>query len=231
VDDTFLSVHTVNLPPHPSPYYDESNPNYVPFDDQGGERFQNPNSLSTQDFTGRIPLSPTPRGLTITASMVNESAGDNEYEYRASFQGIGLDGVALFTGVAAPGDALADEELTFDQYEGHPQNTGVYHHHGPNPSALAVLLNRGVVTTTSPDSAELEFYGVMCDGTVVLGCNELDGGSVTSEMLDAQNGHQSGILGPDGTLLFANRYHVHACAALGRSYTPEIQYYDDGTCI
>lgn len=230
-DGTTLSVFSTGLPPHSSPYYAPTDPNYVAFDDQDGERQQNPNTLSTQTLAGQIPLEPTPKGLTITGDMVDQEAGNHEDEYRADFQGIGLDGTALFTGVAAPGDSITDEESTFDQYEGHPTNQGTYHHHGANPAALAILYDRGVVTSTAPGSAEIEFYGIMCDGTVVLGCSELDGRTPSVD-LDVQNGHVGTLVTNDGATFFTNRYHVHACAALGRHLTPEIQYYEDaGSCL
>lgn len=108
---------------------------------------------------------------------------------------------------------------------------GEYHHRGSNPAALAVLVGRGIATTNVPGKAEVELYGIMCDGTVVLGCTELNGSAPIAK-LDAQNGHIGTLAGPDGSSLFTDRYHVHACAALGRTLAPEIQYYEDsGSCL
>jgi hypothetical protein len=229
-DGGTLAVNSTSLPPHPSPYYEETDDNYVAFDDRGGDWWQNPNTLASQDLLLRFDLEPVAKGLTITDDMVDGSAGTHDEEYRGEFQGVGLDGTALFTGVAAPGDDIAEEELTFDLYEGHPTNLGVYHHHGANPAALAVLAYVGEVSTTVPGEAEIELYGVMCDGTFVLGCPELDGSAPDEAEFDAQNGHVGDLVDRDGTTLFAGRYHVHACAALGRTYTPEIQYYE-GQCL
>lgn len=223
LDGTRLLVQSTGLPPHKSPYYEETDPNWEAWDDRGGDWHQNPNVIAYQVMVLQIPLDPTPKGLTITAEMVDQSAGTSDEEYHAEQQGLGLDGTALYTGTAAPGDVIADEEYTFDTWEGHPQNTGQYHHHGNNPAALAVLALVG-------ESHTVEFYGVMCDGTFVLGCDELDGSAVGSGALDPQNGHTSDIVGPDGSTFASSRYHVHACEALGRTLTPEIQYYDDGTC-
>jgi hypothetical protein len=230
VDGDNLLFQSVGLPPHKSPYYPEDDPNYEAFDTRTGDHYKNPNELSSQVLTLSIPQNPTPKGITITADMVNVSAGDSTEEYHAEVQGMGLDGTNLFTGTAAPGDDISAEEYTFDLWEGHPQNSGVYHHHGANPSALAVLVDRGVATSTTPGTNTVELFGLMCDGTVVIGCTELNGDSVSSAELDAQNGHVADVLGPDGSVFFAERYHVHACDALGRHLTPEIQYYDDGTC-
>lgn len=229
VDGGSLKSHSTSLPPHPSPYYDPDNALWVEFDEQGGDRFQNPNELSEQDMNLTIPLEPIAKGITITTAMVDEQAGTSTEEYRGRFQGLGLDGTALFTGVAAPGDAISEEERTFDQYEGHPTNESVYHHHGANPSALMVLEHLGETTSTTPGSGTVEMFGIMCDGTVVLGCNELDGIAVSASVLDAQGGHVGDIDSPDGESWFEDRYHVHACSALGRHLTPEIQYYE-GTC-
>ncbi len=63
---------------------------------------------------------------------------------------------------------------------------------------------KAVITTPRVGSAELEVYGIMGDGTVVLGCTELDGTARPTTSLDA---------------------HAHVCAKDGgRGYTPEIQY-------
>ena len=50
----------------------------------------------------------------------------------------------------------------------------------------------------------------MCDGTLILGCTELDGSEPFSSDFDAQNGHLHDI--KDGTNVFPpNRYHTHIC--------------------
>jgi hypothetical protein len=226
-----LSVYMNDLPPHASPYYPTTSPNWEAFDSRDGSWHQNPNTLEKKDLLFDIPLNPTPKNIVITTEMVNGSGGDSPDEYHETVQGMGLDGTSLFTGTAAPGDDIYTEEYTFDLNEGHPAPGGEYHHHGANPSALAVLQQVGVVTTTVPGDAEVELFGVMCDGTVVLGCTELDGSKPDTSDLDAQNGHVRDLKGPSGETWFTGRYHVHACAALGRTLTPEIQYYDDGTCV
>jgi hypothetical protein len=83
----------------------------------------------------------------------------------------------------------------------------------------------GLTTSTTPGAATIEVYGVMCDGTFVLGCVELDG-SAPAGALDAQGGHVGDLRDARGTVHFAARYHTHVCpSAGGRKYTPEIQYY------
>ena len=95
---------------------------------------------------------------------------------------------------------------------------------------LAVLESLGLTTTNVPGEAEIELYGIMCDGTVVMGAAELDG-STSADDLDTQGGHVHDIANPDGTVLPADRYHIHMAAEIGfdpRGLTPEAQYYS--TC-
>jgi hypothetical protein len=93
------------------------------------------------------------------------------------------------------------------------------------------------ITSTTPGDAEIELYGIMCDGTVVMGCTELDGSALNTSDWDAQNGHVHDIIDEDGTLMFEDRYHTHICYDTiteedtdGNGYqehefTPEISYY------
>ncbi len=219
-------VSTVDLPPHTSPYHEESDPNWVAFDDRGGTHFQNPNRLAEQAMTVTIPVEPTPKGITITADMVDLEAGTSVDEYPGG-NGVSLDGTVIFAAMAAPGDDIAQEEFTFDSWEAHPQNTGVYHHHGPTPGPLAVLVDIGWATTSVPGAAEIEVFGIMCDGTVMLGCTEMDGTEPDADDFDAQGGHVHDLVGADGTAYFTGRYHTHVCDGVyAHRYSPEIQYYE-----
>jgi hypothetical protein len=230
MDGTDVLITTKDLPPHASPYYPANDPGWTAFDTMGGDRVQNPNRLSEQSLAVRVPAAPKSRGLTIDSSLVDHQAG-NPFEYhfgQMSAAGICLDGVAMFHGVAAPGDDIAQEEHTFDTHEGHPQNTGVYHYHSASPGPLEVLQSMGLVTSTVPGSAELEVYAIMCDGTLVLGCKELDGSTPDGGDLDAQNGHVHDIKDSEA-VHFTQRYHTHLCRGqFPDGYAPEIQYYD--TC-
>ena len=131
---------------------------------------------------------------------------------------------ALVDGVS--GMDITTERYTFDAYNAHPSPDTTYHYHTTMPGALEVLAHLGLVTSTTPGEAELEVYGIQCDGTVILGCTELDG-AARSGALDAQGGHVGDLVDDDGTTHFTARYHVHVCAG-GHEYTPEIQYY--ATC-
>jgi len=226
LDGGSVRFHTVDLPPHRSYYYGEGDPNYEPFDYSRGSQYRpNPNEIVEQDITVMLPLNPISRGLTITGDLVDGMAGTSEYEYHGAPGGIALDGVALFHGFAAPGDDLNEEKYTFDAYNAHPAEQGNYHYHTWSKGPLEALAYSGYTTSTEPGVASVEIYGIMCDGTVVLGCTEADG-SEPPTSLDAQGGHVSNIVSEDETVWFSNRYHTHVCEG-GREFTPEIQYYKD----
>ena len=74
-------------------------------------------------------------------------------------------------------------------------------------------------------------YAMMCDGTAVLGCTELDGSTPDDGAFDAQNGHVHDISDSDGIQL-ENRYHTHVCTERWPNYPffPEIAYYDQSGC-
>jgi hypothetical protein len=223
-------IQTDGLPPHPSAYYPPDSPNYVAFDDRGGSHHQNPNQLAIQDFVMTVPMAPVPKGITIDQAMVDNEMGTSDQEYPGGPQGIALNGVIIFGAMAAPGDDLAAEQYTFDAYEAHPAHT-TYHYHFNSPGPLEVLVDRGFSTSAAFGAGEIELYGVMCDGTVVMGCTELDGSTPVASDFDAQNGHVHDV--SDGeVLLLAERYHTHVCPSRWPDYPffPEISFYDGGGC-
>ena len=218
------------LPPHQSPYYPSDSANYVDWDDRGGSHFKNPNELAATSLSMTIPDAPVAKGITIDASMVDNTMNTSDEEYSGGPVGIALNGVAIFAAMAAPGDELADEAFTFDLYEGHPAGS-TYHYHFETPGPLEVLVERGFSETSDPGAGSVEIYGVMCDGTLVLGCTELDGSEPDDSDFDAQNGHVHDIT--DGTTtFFEGRYHVHVCPDKWPDYPffPEIAYYDTSSC-
>jgi len=223
-----VKIWTDGLPPTLSAYYPIDDPNYIAFDDRGGSHAQNPNTLDVQSFSITIPSDPTPKGITIDASVVDNTMNTSNEEYDGGGQGIALNGVIAFAAMAAPGDDLADEQYTFDSYEGHPAET-TYHYHFNTPGPLEVLVDRGHSASSQIGQANIELYAIMCDGTAVLGCTELDGSIPNDSDFDAQNGHVHDI--SDGTqTLLTNRYHTHVCTDLWPEYPfyPEVAYYD--TC-
>ncbi len=208
LDGSDVVITTNALPPHRSYYYGAGSPNYEAWDDRGGQYHPNPNTLTKTIVSISIPLAPVSRNLTIVPTVVDGVVNTTSTEYRQGPAGVAFDSVLLFNPFAAPGDDIADEQWTFDPYNAHPAPGGQYHYHR---------------TTPGPTETGTDAYGVMCDGTFVLGCTELDGATPDQTDLDAQNGHVHDI-SPLGA-----RYHVHLCpewADHPRPYTPEIQFYD-----
>jgi hypothetical protein len=226
MDGDTVVVHTIGLPPHKSAYWPEGDPNHEEWDDRGGAYHQNPNRILDQDYEMRIAANPTPKGITVTSDLVDLTAQTSDLEYGMGPQGIAVDSVLIFNAVAAPGDDIRDEEYSFDTWSAHPAQGGDYHHHGPTKGPLQVIAELGLTTSTEPGSADIELYGIYCDGTVLLGCTELDGSTPSSADFDAQNGHVHDIVDEQGTKHFTGRYHAHVCAAYDHDFVPEIQYYE-----
>ncbi len=227
LDGDSVRITSDNLPPHPSFYYGEGHPLFEAFDTSRGAEYRaNPNVIGGTGFVLRIPVAPVEAGITVDATTVNAATGDAT-DYPFGTAGAALNGVALFNPLARPGDDIEDEKFSFDSYEGHPQQTGNYHYHAVSPGPLEVLQSLGFTTSTVPGAADIELYGIMCDGTVVMGQVELDGAAVAAG-LDLQGGHRHDLVDDDGVVLLTNRYHVHIAAEIGiepRGLTPEAQFY------
>jgi len=224
------TIESDSLPRHESPYWGEGHDLWIAWDDRGGGYAQNPNTIGTSTFSFTIPTNPVPQdGLVIDASVVDTTMATSEFEYSGGPVGMALDGVSMFAAMAAPGDDIYDEAFTFDLYEGHPAGSQ-YHYHWHSQGPLEILEAKGLTTAVVPGEAELEVYGIMCDGTVVLGCTELDGTAPDTTDFDAQNGHVHDL--SDGsTNYFSDRYHTHVCQELGLfALFPEIAYYETTGC-
>ena len=223
-----VTLSTKGLPPYESMYYSEESGNYIDFVSQGDGYYLNPNTIAEQSYSMSIPETPVSRGLTINDDLVDGELGNSNNEYAMNVQGIAINGVTIFNPLAGPGDDIEDEKYSFDPYNGHPEMTGAYHYHTTSKGPLEALKFNGFIETATVGSAEIELYGIMCDGTLILGCTELDGSEPSSSDFDAQNGHVHDIT--VGTnVFFSNRYHTHICTDTytGHKFTPEIQYYDE----
>lgn len=225
------TVQSDSLPPHESPYWDESNDLWVAWDDRGGDYTQNMNTLDTGTISFTIPTDPTPQdaNLVIDSSLVDTTMGTSDYEYSGGPVGVALNGVSMFAAMAAAGADIYEEVFTFDLYEGHPAGSQ-YHYHWHSKGPLEVLEAKGLTTSSTPGEGDVEVYGMMCDGTVVLGCTELDGVAPDTSDFDAQNGHVHDL--SDGSSdYFSDRYHTHVCQELGLfELFPEIAYYETTGC-
>lgn len=165
-DGTFITIKTSGVPDHKSAYYATSNNLYEAFSGTtfGGTSFsKNPNTIATQNFTFRIPVNPQ-KASTSAATPLGPI-------------GVAINGVALFNQYAGPNNqALTGEIASFDQYYGHPQNTGQYHYH-----VEPIYLTTVKVTKSA-------LLGFLLDGFPVYGPEE-NSAAVTNAMLDAYHGH------------------------------------------
>jgi hypothetical protein len=177
-DGTYITIKTNGQPDHKSVYYSTSNAKYESFSGTtfGGTTFKkNPNTISTTlAYTFKIPLNPV-----VAANHAATPLGAI---------GVSINGVPFFNQYAGPNQPLTNEIVSFDQYWGHPQQTGAYHYH-VEPTYL---------TQTKGKSALL---GFLLDGFPVYGPEE-NGVAVTG--LDVYHGHTSATADyPNGI------YHYH----------------------
>lgn len=160
LDGDFVVIKAKGVPNHGSPYYSRTSSLYEAYNGNNANYMQNPNSISEQNFTFRIPLNPT------------EATRKSATGFGAI--GVAINGVAIFNQFAAPGDDLSQEINTFDQYNGHPTSTGTYHYH-IEPLYLTNNNQSGLV-------------GFLLDGFPIYGPQE-DGKTITNADLDAYHGH------------------------------------------
>ena len=237
----YVNIYFNGLAPYESWYYSQGNPNQIPYESQGQGYFQIPGAfIQEMDYVMSVPVDPIPRNQSnnwITAYEVNGEV-DGGVEYPMGPAGTALNGVSMFNPCASPPDIIEDEAYTFDLYSGHPAgSSGIYHYHTSSSGPLEVLESNGLTQNTIPGQGQIEMYGIMCDGVLVLGCTELDGSQINSSDWDAQNGHVHDILDEEGTVHFHNRYHTHICydeiteedndgnGFEDHEFTPEISYY------
>ena len=182
VGEKNLSITSTNEPDHKSMYYAPSNPLYEEYSEPDNEDFyKNPNTIAAMNYTFTIPRFP--------------EAAINSEATPFGPMGVSINSVVFYNQVAAPGDDILEELNTFDQYEGHPTNTGSYHYH-IEPTWL---------TETKGDST---FLGLLLDGFPVYG--PVEGGvTLTNDDLDDYHGHSHSTTHfPEGI------YHYHITAEL-----------------
>jgi hypothetical protein len=175
VSGTSVVLKSNGLPDHASPYWGAGKALY---EAPHAGMMVNPNLIQTQNLTFTVPIAPI-----VAGSPSDTPLGP---------MGIAVNGVALFNQYAAGRSPLANEILSFDRLNGHPQNTGVYHYHveplwltsGHGPSSL---------------------IGVLLDGFPVYGPQESNGAAPSG--LDTCNGHTHAT--PEAA---AGIYHYHVTA-------------------
>lgn len=164
VEGDYVVIKSNGLTDHKSPYYLGTQWQSTKYESYNGPNpnFQlNPNRIAQQNLTFRIPLNPT--------------EDPNHKATPGGPIGISLNGIPFFNQYAAGGQPLGPEMNSFEQYNGHPQQSGQYHYH-VEPLYL---------TSTKGDSALL---GFLLDGFPVYGPEE-NGTAVTNADLDDYHGH------------------------------------------
>lgn len=184
-DGTYITIKTSGTPDHKSPYYPTTNSLYEAYSGTtplGYTFAQNPYKIATQNLTFKIPLNPV--------------EATNHVATHLGAIGVSLNGVPLYNQYAGPNNqALTSEVVSFDKYNGHPQQTGQYHYH-MEPLYL-----------TTVKSTKSGLLGFLLDGFPVYGPQEENGTVVTSSSLDVYHGHTHATVDfPNGT------YHYHFTA-------------------
>jgi hypothetical protein len=179
IDGDYVVLKSNNVPDHKSVYFATSDARYEAYNGSNSAFVKNPNSIISQNLTFRIPLTPA-KNATASATPLGPI-------------GIAVNGVALFNQYAGPNRPLGDEANSFDQYYGHPQQTGQYHYH-VEPTYL----------TGKNGSSSL--IGFLLDGFPVYGPIE-NGKRIINTDLDELHGH-TGVTAdyPNGI------YHYHVTA-------------------
>jgi len=177
ISGDYVVVETTGVPNHASPYWGAGHPNYIaPHTGMA----VNPNTISEQNFKFYIPLNPS-----VSSAVSSTPLGPI---------GVSISGVPFFNQYAGPNNQPLDNEIaSFDNYYGHPQQTGQYHYHW-EPTYL----------TFNNSSSMLIGYSL--DGFPVYGPTEQATNQFPSD-LDELNGHTHATNEyNDGT------YHYHATA-------------------
>jgi len=164
-----VQITADSQPDYASNYFAKTNACWASFTPS----FPDPNTISSQQIVMLVPLAPTTAAQAMSLGAV----------------GVAVNGVAIFDNQAAPNDDIYDEAKSFDECQGHPQNTGMYHYHS-EPYAISY-----------DDDA---LIGVLRDGSFVYGRRDPDG-SVPAN-LDAAGGHTSTTIDSPTTPV----YHHHA---------------------
>jgi hypothetical protein len=173
VEGDEVVVRAGSVPDHPSPYFETSNALY---EAPHAAMRANPNRITTQRLVFRLPATPA------TSSPSDTPMGPI---------GVAVNGVAFFNQYAAGRSPLDAEIISFDRYNGHPQQQGMYHYH-LEPLWL-----------TARDSSRL--LGVLLDGFPVYGTRDANGSAPTD--LDVCHGHTAATREfPSGI------YHYHVTA-------------------
>jgi hypothetical protein len=176
IQGDMISVKSNGVPPHPSPYFARGSSNYQPYNGSNPAYRQNPNQIREQTLAISLPLNPR--------------QADRHAPTPLGPIGIALDSVALFNQYAGPNQPLTVEINSFDQFNGHPMQEGMYHYH-VEPLFLTNKFGKDTL------------IGFLLDGFPVYGPLE-NSKSITNRDLDEFHGHTHSTADyPNGI------YHYH----------------------
>jgi hypothetical protein len=162
----------------------------VPSDSEAYLYDRNPNSISAHQTSFSVPTSPV---LLDEPSCVGGEVG------------IMTTGVLIFSAFDAGGrDAVATEVQ--DDCEGHPQEGGYYHYHGPSSCVEEIA-------QVAPDGEHSGLQGYAYDGFGIFGVYGEDGELLSTADLDECHGHTHEIEWDGETV---EMYHYH--------FTPDFPY-------
>jgi hypothetical protein len=176
VDGEYVVLRSSGVPDHRSPYFAAGDTRYEAYNGTNTRFVLNPNRIATQSIVARIPLRP------VAATTPQATA--------LGIIGVALNGVPFFNQYAGPNRPLTNEIDSFDQYNGHPQQSGVYHYH---VEPLSLTARYGGTS----------LLGFLLDGYPVYGPVE-NGRRVVNADLDALHGHSHAT-----TEFPAGTYHYH----------------------
>ena len=179
-DGNYIVLHTTDVPDHKSPYFATSDSRYTAYNGTNSSFVLNPNRIASQQMTFRIPVAPT-AATSHSATPLGPI-------------GISVNGVVLFNQYNAGNQPLTVEINSFDQFNGHPQQTGVYHYH----------MEPTYITSTRGTDA---LIGFLLDGFPVYGPRE-GTKTITNADLDSYHGHTAATKEYPGGI-----YHYHITSA------------------
>jgi signal peptidase I len=180
LEGDYVVIKSNGMPDHKSIYYATNNALYETFSGKtfGDNSFKkNPNSISSQSLTFKIPVNPK-KASSASATPLGPI-------------GVSLNGVPFYNQYAGPNQPLTSEITSFDQYYGHPQQSGQYHYH-----VEPIYLTKVKATKSS-------LLGFLLDGFPVYGPEE-NGKAVSNSDLDAYHGHSHVTADYPGGI-----YHYH----------------------
>jgi hypothetical protein len=182
IEGDYVVLKTNGLPDHKSPYYLGTSWEASLYEAYNGTNpafALNPNRIASQNLTFKIPIIPA-EAATHEATPMGP-------------MGISVNGLPIFNQYAAGGSPLTAEINSFDQYNGHPQMSGMYHYH-IEPLYLTALKGKDAL------------IGFLLDGFPIYGPKE-NGNTLTNADLDMYHGHVGATVDyPSGI------YHYHITA-------------------